>query len=113
MKYESKFIVVMKNSFSFSSLGDFLNTFYRTDGEEIHFLFGTVPKDGFFVPHGVITKIKQMIPDWKERYEFYSQKGDNRIQKYSIPERKKSCEEKRVNVELQKIISKRARDSQL
>jgi hypothetical protein len=54
MKREIKYRVVAKgSSFTISSLGDFLNTFYRTDGEETHFLIGNVPKDGFFIPHGI------------------------------------------------------------
>ncbi|NTW27658.1 MAG: hypothetical protein HGA36_05000 [Candidatus Moranbacteria bacterium] len=76
---ETKFIIVPKGSFMYSALGEFLNTFYRTDGEEIHFKFGTVPKDGFYIPHAIITKIKNGNPEWKKQFEFYSKEGGGEI----------------------------------
>lgn len=104
MSTETKYIVVTKgSSFSRSSLGEFLNTFYRTDGEEAHFKLGTVPKDGFYVPHEIITRIKNDNPQWNNNFEFYSQEGGGKIRKYSIPSRNKSAEEKRVIEQLKKI----------
>ncbi|MEI7890967.1 MAG: hypothetical protein WCI36_03270 [bacterium] len=107
MKKETKFIVVAKGSFINSSFGEFLNTFYRTQGEEAHFMFGSVPKDGFYVSHGTITKIKSTFLEWKESFEFYSQEGDGQIRKYSIPSRKKTAEEKRVQLQLMELANKK------
>jgi hypothetical protein len=104
---EAKFIVVAKGSFSYSSLGEFLNTFYRTDGEEIHFLFGEVPREGFYVTHGIITRIKTLFPDFKERFEFFSQEGGGKIRKYAIPKRKKTAKEKMAAESLRKLIEKK------
>lgn len=108
MKKETKYIVVTKNSFINSSFGEFLNTFYRTQGEEAHFMFGSVPKDGFYVLHGTITKIKSTFKCWKESFEFYSQEGDGKIRKYSIPGRKKTAEEKRVKLKLTELVNDRS-----
>jgi len=104
---ESRFIIVAKGSFSFSSLGEFLNTFYRTDGAEIHFLFGEVPRDGFYINHGIITRIKTLFPDYKERFEFFSQEGGGKIRKYAIPKRKKTAKEKMAAEALRKAIEKK------
>ncbi len=107
MSKEIRFIVVPKGSFTIASLGEFLNTFYQTDGAECHFVSGTVPKDGFFVPHGVITKIKSQYPDWKARFELFSQKGENEIRKYSIPSRKKTAVEKKAVTDLAEIVARK------
>lgn len=104
MEKSTNYIVVWKDSFSYSQLGDFLNTFSRTDGEEAHFNDGTVPKDGFYIQHGTITKIKQTFTDWKERYEFFSQENGGKIRKYSIPSRKKSVKEKEAEKRLKAIL---------
>lgn len=104
MKKETAFIVVAKGSFTFASLGEYLNSFYRTDGAEIHFMFGTVPKDGFFIPHGLITKIKNEFTDWKERFEFFSREGRGKIREHSIPENKKSVKEKKAKADLAEIV---------
>ena len=107
MKKETKFIVVPKGSFTYSSLGEFLNTFYRTDGEEIHFMLGAVPKDGFYIQHGVITKIMSTQPEWSRAIEFYSQEGGGKIRKYSIPAKNKSAKEKQAMKDLQTIIKRK------
>jgi len=104
---ETKFIVVARGSFSYSSLGDFLNTFYRTDGEEIHFSFGEVPRDGFYITHGIITRIRTLFPDFKERFEFFSQEGGGKIRKYAIPKRKPTAKEKKAVDALRKIVEKK------
>ena len=107
MEKETKFIVVPKGSFTYESLGEFLNTFYRTDGEEIHFRFGTVPKDGFYIPHEIITKIKSTQPEWNKATEFYSQEGGGKIRVYSIPARKKTVKEKKAIVDLKEIVGRK------
>lgn len=106
---ESKFMVVSKGDFTPARLGEFLNTFYRTDGEEAHFLVGNVPYDGFFIPHGVITKIKKTFPEWKKSFEFFSCEGGGEVRPYSIPEHKKSAEEKRVTTKLKEITAKKGK----
>ncbi|HBP01021.1 MAG: hypothetical protein UY41_C0022G0008 [Candidatus Moranbacteria bacterium GW2011_GWE1_49_15] len=100
---DTKYIVIPKGSFTYQSLGEFLNTFYGTDGQEAGFKWGNVQKNGFFIPHAVITKIKKMFPDWKERFEFYSQEGDGKIRKYSIPTKKKSAKAKQAVQDLKRI----------
>jgi hypothetical protein len=105
---ETKYIVIPKGTFTISSLGEFLNTFYSTDGQETFVKNGTVIKNGFYIPHAVITTATAMFPDdLSQRMEFYSQEGEGKVRPYCIPSRKKSAEEKRVDVELEKLKTKK------
>lgn len=91
-----KFIVIAKGEFTPARFGEFLNTFYSTEGEEAHFKIGNVPKDGFYVPHGVITRIKKEFPDWKIRFEFFIESPTRKVHSYSIPEKNKNIKIKEV-----------------
>ena len=115
MEKETKFIVVPKgSSFTITSLGEYLNAFYATDGAEVHFMSGGVPMDGFYIPHEVKTKIKnQFEDDWQERFGFYSQKGNGPIRIDTIPDRKKTDKEvnaakkKKAIADLKKMKAKK------
>lgn len=104
---DTKFMVVPKGSFSYQRLGEFLNTFYATDDQECSFRFRGIQKNGFFIPHEVITKIKGMFQDWNERFEFFSQEGGGEIREYAIPVRKKSAKEKQALKDLEGITGKK------
>lgn len=102
---ETKYVIVPRDSFTYHALGEFLNTFYGTEGQDASFKWGNIEKNGFFIPHAVITKIKGMFSDWEKRFELYSQEGEGEIRKYSIPARKKSAKEKQAIDDLKKIVA--------
>jgi hypothetical protein len=57
-----------------------------------------------------ITKIKSLFPDWKQRFEFFSQEGGGEIRRYSIPEKKSSSETKRLQADFEKILKRKKMD---
>jgi hypothetical protein len=103
---DTKFIITWKDSFSYNRLGEYLNTFSDTDTNETSFLIGTVRVNGFYIEHQTITKIKKQFPDWEERFEFYSKKGDGKERLYCIPTRKK-CADEKINLSQLAVILRR------
>jgi hypothetical protein len=105
---EYKFIVVPLGEFFSTEFGIWLNTFYRTNGAEAHFKKGNVPKNGFYVPHAILTSIKRRIPEWKEHFEFYEERGNRRVRKYSIPDKKADAKKKQAKEFAKKAKEKKA-----
>jgi|GEM_PF-6489802 len=110
-KKDTKFIITWKDSFTYSRLGEYLNTFSDTDTNETSFLMGTVRVNGFYIEHQTITKIKKQFPDWEKRFEFYSKVGGGKEQPYSIPSRHKSASEKKIEAQLKEEVIQKKKKS--
>ena len=100
-----KFIIVTKGEFFPTTFGEWLNTFGWTDCTEVHFKILNIPKDGFYVPHNVITMVKQRFREWQKNFEFYVQGGQGVIRAYCIPDKKNSAAMQKAKSALKKIQS--------
>lgn len=102
-----KFIVVVKGDFIPGAFGEWLNTFGWTDCVEVHFKIGTAHKDGFYVPHAVITRVKNQFSAWKNNFEFYQQEGQGEIRPYTVPGEKDSAAMKKAKADLAKLKARK------
>ena len=107
-KVEYKYIVVPFGEFVPAEFGIWLNTFFQTDNNEAYFKLGNIPKNGFYVPHSVLTAIKKSFPDWNKHFELYAERGDRKVRKYSIPDKKDSAKKKKAKTDLKEILRKKA-----
>lgn len=106
----TKYMVVSKGStFTHEGLGEFLNTFYSTSGNEAFFKFRGIPKYGFYILHEVIVAIKRRDPLHGQHFEFYSQEGEGQIREYSIPAGKKSAPAKKAEKDLEEILKRKGK----
>jgi hypothetical protein len=93
---KDKFIVTpIGHSFITFEFRLFLTTFHNTYSEAC-FKVRTITKNGYYVPHEVLTRIKQERPDWAKFFELYIERGVRRFRTYSIPDKKDKVEMKKA-----------------
>lgn len=90
-----------------TTFGEWLNTFGWTDCVEVHFKIRGIPKDGFYVPHNVITTVKQRFREWERNFEFYVQEEQGVIRKYGVPDKKDDAHMRKTKAEIKMLLSKR------